>query len=124
MAKILVIEDDKVVAASLATFLKKDGHAVETVHDGIQGMASVAVDSPDVVVTDIFMPEMDGLEAIRTLRLQRPDLPIIAISGGATLSSTDALRMAHALGAKEILSKPILAEQLRSAVTRCLGNEP
>ena len=124
MAKILVIEDDKVVAASLATFLRKDGHAVETVHDGIQGLARIAADSPDVVVTDVFMPEMDGLEAIRALRLERPDLPIIAISGGGSISSTDVLRMAHALGAKEILSKPILAEQLRNAVKRCLGIEP
>ncbi len=120
MAKILLIEDDKVVAASLATFLKKDGHAVETVHDGLHGMAAVEAEAPDIVVTDVFMPEMDGLEAIRELRSKKPGLPVIAISGGGTLSSTDALRMAHALGAKEILTKPILAEQLRNAVRRCL----
>ncbi len=120
MAKILLIEDDKVVAASLAIFLKNDGHIVETAYDGMHGMASVAANPPDIVVTDLFMPEKDGLEAIRELRVLRPDLPVIAISGGGSLSSNDALRLAKSLGAQEILSKPILADQLRSAVKRCL----
>ena len=104
MAKILVIEDDKIVASIVAKFLSNGGHAVTVANDGDEGLRAVAADVPDLVITDVFMPEKDGLEAIRELREKNPKLPVIAMSGGGSgASGGEILRLAHILGAKEVL---------------------
>ncbi len=78
-------------------------------------------DRPDLIVTDIIMPEKGGVETIIALRRADPDLPIIAISGGGRLEATDFLTMAKKLGARRTLSRPFRRDQLLGAVGECLS---
>ena len=122
MANILVIDDDKVVAGMIVAFLKADGHAVRMETNGKLGMESIASHPTDVVITDMFMPEKDGLEAIRELRVLRPDLPVIAISGGGTAAGgAEILNIARLMGAKAVITKPVMKAELLSAVQKCLA---
>ena len=121
MAKILVIEDDKIVATIVEKFLSNGGHTVTVANDGDAGLRAVATDPPDLVITDVFMPEKDGLEAIRELRTKNPTLPVIAMSGGGSgASGAEILRIASILGAKEVLKKPLTSAEVLGAVERCL----
>ncbi|MCH8154484.1 MAG: response regulator [Proteobacteria bacterium] len=78
---------------------------------------------PDLIITDIIMPEKEGVETIIALRRADPDLPIIAISGGGRLDATDFLTMAGKLGARRTLSKPFRRDQLLEAVGECLAED-
>ena len=121
MAKILVIEDDKIIAAVLERFLTQAGHAVALAHDGKAGAQHFAANPADLVITDMFMPDKDGLEFLREFRTQRPNLPVIAISGGGSVPAGSVLTMARMLGAREVLQKPIRAKELVEAVDRCFA---
>ena len=122
VANILVIEDDKIVATIVEKFLSNGGHTVTVAHDGDAGLRAVAADPPDLVITDVFMPEKDGLEAIRELRAKNPTLPVIAMSGGGSgAAGAEILRVARLLGAKEVLKKPLTSAEVLGAVERCLN---
>jgi DNA-binding response OmpR family regulator len=120
MAKILLIEDEELVAGTLEILLRKAGHVVTSASDGAVGLARLAAELPDLVITDIVMPEKEGIETIREIRTTHRDLPIIAYSGGGRTKNYDFLRMAAKLGATEVLMKPFANEQLLAAVHRCL----
>src|SRR3954466_13840356 len=81
MAHILIIEDDERVRRLFSTLLQHAGHQASEARDGREGLALQAECHPDLVITDIVMPGMEGLETISALRRLHPDLPIIAISG-------------------------------------------
>ena len=84
MKTILIIDDDDLVRESLGYLLKADGYGIITASDGNQGLARLAETSVDLVVTDILMPRLDGLEFIQRIReAGGHDLPILAISGGS-----------------------------------------
>ena len=121
MAKILVIDDEALLAKSISLFLTRAGHEVVTAGDGRTGLAAFAHEKPDLVITDIVMPVMEGMESIQTLRLQAPDLPIIAMSGGGRTKNPDFLRIAEKLGATATLAKPFAKEALLTAVARSLA---
>ena len=87
MARILVIDDDEAVRSVLTILLGQKAHQVVTAQDGRRGLKAVESDHFDLLIVDIFMPEMDGLEAIRLVRKSKPDLPIIVISGSAGAST-------------------------------------
>ncbi len=124
MANIIVIDDDKVVATMIAAFLKPEGHNVRIEINGKLGMESIAANPTDIVITDMFMPEKDGLEAIRELRTLRPDLPVIAISGGGTAAGgAEILNIARILGAKAVITKPVMKPELLRAVEKCLAGK-
>lgn len=125
MARILVVDDNVAVRTSLGTMLERDGFEVELVDNGRAGLRSMAVEDFDALIVDIFMPEMDGFEFIRTVREQKPALPIIAISGSTfgcdTTSKPDFLSMATRLGATHSLRKPFTPADLRAAIQLCLA---
>lgn len=110
--KILVIDDDDMVRDSLALLLRDQGYDVFTASDGYRGMAVFASARPDMVVTDILMPDQEGIETIRRIRSERPDIKIIAMSGGGRIIDIDVLDMARKLGADDVLAKPFDPEQL------------
>ena len=116
MAKILVIEDDPGVRRVLLCTLEMEGHTVRAVNNGRDGLRAVSEFAPDVVVTDIVMPDSDGLEVIRTLRKEHPRVSIIAISGGGMICRTTYLEIARLLGANITLQKPVLPSDLVFAV--------
>src|SRR5215469_3277339 len=116
--KILVIDDDHLVRYTLSKILQRNGYDVVTASDGKRAMTVFRAEHPDAVITDIVMPEQEGAETILLLRKERPEVRIIAISGGARTGNLDYLDMARALGADDVIRKPFEAEELLSRLAR------
>jgi CheY-like chemotaxis protein len=118
MAQILVIDDDEMLQRVLKEILRFLGHEVRQALDGREGVRLCRESPPDVVLTDIMMPEQDGLQTIRELRRFCPEVKIIAMSGGShVLPELDALSFATRFGARQILQKPFAQDQLRAALS-------
>ena len=124
MARILVVDDDAAVQVTIRLLLERAGHSVVTASDGRKGLALCQTGDFDLLFLDIFMPGMDGFETMRMVRQQRPQIPIIVISGKPISSEADAspdfLTMATKLGAISSLQKPFRPADLLAAVTDCL----
>lgn len=120
MARILVVDDEDLVRMTLRQMLEAHGHEVMEAANGRDGLALFASDPADLVVTDIIMPEQEGIETIVQLRRQNPRLKIIAISGGGRTKNMDFLKIASHVGADAILSKPFSTRELLDTVRRCL----
>lgn len=120
MARILLIDDDDALREILAMALTEGGHVVTPARDGQQGVELFRLEPADLIITDLIMPGREGIETITTLRRDRPDLPIIAISGGMT-NSDFYLKLAAGLGARRTLAKPFSTAELLSAVTEVLA---
>lgn len=116
MAHILVIDDDTQVRRLISTILEREGHLVTQASDGASGLAQFHLHPADLVITDIFMPEKDGLQTIRELSRICLGLPIIAISGSEHCTTMDYLQVAGRFGACRVLDKPFAPEGLRVAV--------
>jgi CheY-like chemotaxis protein len=102
--------------------LSRDGHEVQTAFDGVEGMRMFGQFNPDLVITDIIMPNKDGIEVITELLCGNSGTPIIAISGGRrAITAEFNLESAELLGVKGILSKPFTRDQLRETVQYALG---
>jgi CheY-like chemotaxis protein len=112
MARILVIDDDLSMRRLVARILTSANHEVVEASNGKKGMEQFAACRPDVVVTDLLMPEQEGIETIRELRRIAPSLRIVAMSGGGTDNDLMFLGMAKALGADAVLAKPFRADEL------------
>ena len=121
MTRVLVIDDDPLVRATLRAILDSAGFEVVLASDGLDGVAEFKRRRADLVITDIVMPDMEGIETIRNIRELEPTVPILAISGGGRGVSIDYLRMAERLGATASLQKPFEADELIAAVDRCFG---
>jgi DNA-binding response OmpR family regulator len=115
--KILVIDDDHLVRYTISKILQRNGYDVVTASDGKRGMAVFRSENPDVVITDIIMPEQEGAETIIMIKHERPQVRIIAISGGARTRNIDYLEMARALGADDVIRKPFDADELLNKLT-------
>ncbi len=120
MARVLVIDDDEQTRALVRHMLGGEGHEVVEAVDGADGLRLFGKDPPDVVLTDINMPGLDGHDVIEAIRMQHPDVPIIAISGGGPVGREQLLLKASALGADQIIMKPFEFRQLVDAVERAL----
>ena len=123
MAKILLIDDDAQVLKVMTSFLEKEHHEISTAVDGKQGIMLLENQPFDLVITDVIMPERDGLEVLLWLELhkQRHHPKTIAISGGsAYLDRNELLDMCKVMSADEILPKPVDFETLTSAVRELL----
>lgn len=117
MAKtVCVIEDDELVRGRLGDMLRAEGHNVFEAESADRGIDMIRAERADVAVVDILMPDRDGLEAIGQLRRTRPDLRIIAISGGGRVGPDVYLTLAKQIGADASLTKPIGQDDLRAAV--------
>ena len=129
MASILVIDDDPAVRMTIKLVLERDGHAVALAADGFAGMKAIKAGGIDLLIVDIFMPGMDGIETIREVRKHQPKLPAIVISGTsleapalqAELHAPDFLAMAVKLGAVRSIQKPFKPRDIIGVVRQCLG---
>lgn len=121
MARILVIDDEELVRMTLRQMLEAGGHDVLEAENGRQGVALEAEHSVDLVVTDIIMPDQEGIETIVQLRRKNPALKIVAISGGGRMKNMDFLKIAANVGADATLTKPFSTQELTEVVSRCLG---
>ncbi len=111
--RVLVVDDDENVLGPLCRFLKRSGYALESAADGAAGLEVAGVFEPDVIISDVAMPTMNGIELCREVRRDRPDVPVILMSGWT--SGIDPSRARRA-GATALLKKPFALEQVASAL--------
>jgi CheY-like chemotaxis protein len=123
MAKILLIDDDATIQLVFSQFLTSLGYDIMQAENGKQGLRMIGESRPDLVITDIMMPEMDGLEILMHLRNTHDAVPVIAISGGMRALPVNFLAQAKLFGARYIFEKPVPLDVLRSAVTELVGAE-
>jgi len=122
VARVLVIEDHADTLELIRTILTHAGHDVSMADDGEDGLRRYRRDRPDVVVVDLFMPRMDGLDVISSLRSEvGPAAKIIAISAGWSVRAIDVLKEATARGADRVLRKPVDLDALTATVKDLAG---
>lgn len=121
MAKILIVDDDEDVLITLLLALKCEGHEVMEARNGIEADELLAQNTFDLVITDIIMPEKEGLELIMSINKDFPHVKIIAITGGG-MDGDDKLYLDDAamFGADDTLQKPFDANALLQSVEDCL----
>ncbi|MBU0691040.1 response regulator [bacterium] len=123
MARILVIDDDEDVRNMLRRILEHDGHEVSDAANGDLGLRQYRANPADLVITDIIMPEKEGIETIRELRREFPDVRIIAISGGGRVGPSDYLNAARMMGAKRTFTKPFSRQEILDCVHELCGDQ-
>ena len=122
MAHIMVVEDDIQFRQMLLDMLQQDGHRVASAGDGVEAMTALAAARPDLIITDILMPGMDGVELIMELSRQDNATPMIAMSGGRrAITAEFNLDSAALLGVKSTLAKPFSRADLRAAIEQALA---
>ena len=124
MPRILVIDDEQLLRSTVVTILTRAGFTVEDASDGQAGIAKFHKNPPDIVLTDIFMPNRDGIEIIKELKHSSPQTKIIAMTGGGHLRMMEIASAAKVLGADHILDKPFDSESLLAAINGVLGSLP
>jgi CheY-like chemotaxis protein len=135
MKRILVVDDDPLVSLSIRLTLERHGFDTVLADGGLSGLNALEAHHFDVMIIDIFMPEMRGFESVRVFHQRAPDVPLIAISGYAfaqhTTPAPDFLRMALELGARRCLRKPFTPAALLAVIEESLaeaspvpGSEP
>jgi len=122
MALVLLVDDDEQVRAALKALLERDGHSVTAACDGLEALRTVGTRPFAVALVDLYMPNMDGLELIPKLKVQVPDLRVVATSGGYEEGrGIDLLRAAERAGADGILAKPFTIDELRTTLASLIG---
>ena len=117
---VLIIEDDPIMLRNLAQWFQQAGCNVTLAHDGVEGLAQFNKLRPNAIVTDIIMPNREGVETLMAIKALDPGVKILAISGGGRLGSTDLLTMAQSLGADAVMAKPFRSTDIVAAVCRLL----
>lgn len=123
MTRIMIVDDEEPIRDALSSVIEAAGHQTCSVADGSRCLALLDTFKPDVVITDLLMPGMEGMQTIHELRKQRPDLPIIAMSGSLWDPGLGYLRSARLLGASRTLSKPIEPRALIQAIASLVAPE-
>lgn len=123
MAKILLVDDDLQIRDMLSMTLKRDGHEVVEAENGVQAVARYVPGEIDLVITDIVMPEKEGIETIMELRSLDPLVKIIAISGGGRINPDNYLSWARRFGVRYTFTKPVDRTELREAIDDLLEAE-
>ena len=116
MYKILVIDDDPSIREMLVEVLGDAGYGVEAASDGIEALRMIKASPPDLIVTDIIMPEQDGVGVMLQLAKEHPNIKTIAISGGGRISPESYLYMAEKFGAVKTFTKPFYINDFLDAV--------
>lgn len=121
MARVLVVDDEEFIRFTLRQMLEKAGHEVVEAVNGQDALDCFERSPIDLVITDIVMPEKEGIETIVELRRHQPDLKIIAVSGGGRTKTMDYLDIAERLGADSAIAKPLQRQVVMDAVNKALG---
>ncbi len=107
MATIVIADDDPIILAFASEMLKDTDHAVVLAEDGVQVLRLLDTLKADLLITDMLMPNMDGIEVIMTVRQRYPDVRVLAITSGGSLGGVYLLDMAKRFGANAVLNKPL-----------------
>ncbi len=121
MPRILVVDDEEQIRRILRTTLERAGHEVDTAADGNEAVAAYDPARHDLVITDIVMPEKEGIATIQELHQANPDVKIIAISGGGRISPEEYLDWARRFGVHRTFTKPIDRDDLLRTVAELAG---
>jgi DNA-binding response OmpR family regulator len=118
--RILIIDDDEELVESLKEVLVHEGYDVDFAWNGREGIRLQGINPYNLIITDIVMPEEDGLEVIMWVKSTHPNTKLIAISGGGYFDSREYLIMAKELGAKMVLIKPFEVAELKMGIKKLL----
>ncbi len=121
MANILVVDDNIAFLEIQTEYLRRAGHDVTPATNGIEAMNRVDSHRFDLVITDLIMPDKEGVQVIMELRRKHPGIRIIAMSGGGRVNAEDYLAIARRLGAAKTLSKPFTGDELLGAVAEVMA---
>jgi CheY-like chemotaxis protein len=124
MAKILVIEDDPQMRQLLRRALEGAGHEVIDAENGAKGLKRFGEGRTDLVVTDIIMPDKEGIQTIIELKQSDPSIKVLGISGGGRTENLEFLRIARRSGADRVMAKPFRTADFVKAVTELLEGAP
>jgi CheY-like chemotaxis protein len=124
MTRVLVIDDNPDVRDALRWLLEGEGYEVAVAANGLEGLGVQRSAPADLVVTDIFMPEQDGIETLWKFREEFPRVPIVVMSGGGAARGTDYLSVARELGARKTLRKPLNPQELIDVVRQITRSPP
>jgi two-component system, chemotaxis family, chemotaxis protein CheY len=120
VSTVLVVDDRYEIRATIQELLERSGYDVLLARNGQEAIEQYRCNRPDVVLLDMFMPVMNGFDALFLLRQEFPDAKVIAVSGGGSNMGSDALEEARNLGAQMTLLKPIVRDQLLAAISELL----
>ncbi len=121
MKRILIIDDEPHILLMLKKMLERSGYEIDLASNGDEGLRLFKNKPSDLVITDIIMPEKEGLETIRGMKKLQPELKIIAMSGGGKISADNYLETAKIFGASSIIEKPFSQQDMISSVKELLG---
>jgi CheY-like chemotaxis protein len=121
--KILIVDDDPAVCATMEYILGRAGNEVRTSLSASEAFALAQQDQFDLLISDLVMPQEDGIDLIRKFKTVFPRMPIVAMSGGARLGTPDTLNSAQAAGADALLGKPFSPDSLRTTVEVVLARQ-
>jgi len=116
MTKVLIVDDDEMVRLTVRTMLQHAGYQVEEASDGNEGLRALQQNEYDLIITDIIMPDCEGIEFIRGALEGHPNRRIVAMSGGGRIRNTEFLDLAKKCGAKAVLPKPFEPDELMSVI--------
>lgn len=122
MAKIMIVDDDPITRRILVEIVGQAGHEVVQAEDGMHALRLFKESPADLVITDIFMPEKEGLELVRELMEEYPEVKLIAISGGSSLTKFDSLDWVRMFGVKYAFSKPLDRDKILAAIDDLLSD--
>jgi len=122
MSRILLVDDERTIRQLWRAIIEQAGHTVEEASNGAEALRVLHGFKADILITDIFMPHVDGLKLIEDAVDLYPNLDIIAVSGGGSISGLEGvLKTARLLGARAVLTKPFTPKELLETVDRILG---
>jgi len=122
VARILIINDDELMRGFLRELFTREGFTIREAQDGAAGIQAFKDEASDAVITDLYMPEADGIEVLREIRKESKEVKIVAISGGTTGGGrTDILQVMQDLGVDRTLQKPFKPEEMVSLVKELLA---
>lgn len=124
MAKILIVDDHQPTRAAARQILAKDGHELWDVPDGAQALALLEIIQFDLVITDVYMAAVDGMELLTRIKQRGHRVPVVVMSGGGFASREEVLALAQECGAVAILAKPFTPKQLRETIEPLLKPAP
>lgn len=116
MARILIVDDEELMREAVRVALEQDGHECHEAENGQMGLLMFEEKRPDIVITDLIMPQKEGIETIRVLRKRHPDAKIVALSGRGGITLNANLERARQVGANATLLKPCNSDEIREAV--------
>ena len=121
MKRVLIIDDEKTILNMMTRLLTRAGYDVHTAQNGVEADQILEKESFDLVITDIIMPQKEGMEMITVLKMNYPEIKIIAMSGGGRFSPVSYLKSAEVLGAHKTFVKPFDHHEMLDAVKELIG---